>query len=76
TIDFKIIGLAEIVFNHAVNNNPEVFPVHCALPHNVGIIGKLMNIPVIAAHIVVGPHEVKLHFVAVSRFQKTVVERA
>ena len=73
-IDLEIIRLLEILPDNTLDHNLEVRPVDSPVPQTGIILFIPMNIPIIACHIMVCPHDVKVHLPVILRFQESIVQ--
>jgi hypothetical protein len=73
-IYFKIVRSLEILVDDPRHDDLIVFQSTLASQY-IGIVLVAVNVPVIVLHIVVGPHDVKLHF-SLFGFQETIVKGA
>ena len=76
TVYLEVVRLFEIPFDHSLHDRLIIRLVDNGIPQEGCIIRKFVHVPVVLFHIVVGPHNIKLHVGIVFRLQESVVQRA
>ena len=68
-----IVGLVKVLAYHSFYNDFKVGPVYHTGPQTRVVVLVTVYIPIVVCHVMVGPHQVKLHFFIILGFQKSIV---
>src|SRR5690625_3853226 len=73
-VNLKIIRLFKILVNNPINNYFIILPIYLSIPKDRIVIAIAMIIPIVVFYIMVGPHDIKLHFMVIFCFQKSIIQ--